>query len=115
MWEWGPFLTGADRGTVNFVPPPKPSTDPELPQGFCVVISPALRCSLSLIPPLAPGPFNDGWGTPLEQLLLNAVRAPVCHQLPRCPRVTKVQEASWECVTFQRGVTLGRKVGRAAP
>ena len=71
-------------------------------------ISPELRCSLSLIPPLAHGPFHDGWGTRSEQLLLNAARAPVCHQLPRCPRATKVQEASWECITFQRGVTLGR-------
>jgi hypothetical protein len=39
---------------------------------------------------------------------------PVCCQLPRCLRATKVQEASWECVTFQRGVTLGRRRGERA-
>lgn len=36
---------------------------------------------------------------------------PVSCHLPRCLRVTKVQEASWECVTLQRGVTLGRRRG----
>lgn len=94
-------------------PPPQAEHRPGAATGL-LFISPELRCSLSLIPPLAHGPFHDGWGTRSEQLLLNAARAPVCHQLPRCPRATKVQEASWECVTFQRGVTLGRKVGRAA-
>lgn len=39
---------------------------------------------------------------------------PVSCQLPRCLKVTKVQVASWECVTLQRGVTLGRRRGERA-
>lgn len=72
--------------------------------------------SLGLFPPTAPGSphsLHAGWGTSTEQLLPTAAQAPVHCELPRRLRVTKVQEASWECVTCQRGVTLGREAGRA--
>lgn len=73
--------------------------------------------------PLTPrlGPPEALWAT-LPSLLYRVGPAqpgcfpllPVCRQLPRCLKVTKVQEASWECVTFQRGVTLGRRRGEGA-
>ena len=50
MWEWGPLLTGADRGTVNFAPLPKPSIDPERPQGFCLSVPSSGVPSASFLP-----------------------------------------------------------------
>lgn len=91
---------------------PNPGTDSAVTRHLghqsCAQVFPRLRFC-----PIEPSPINAGWGPHTEQLVLTAAQAPASCLLPRCLRVTKVQEASWECVTFQRGVMLERKAGRA--
>lgn len=94
---------------------PQPGTDPGLPAGPRGPSTPqGLPLTARLVPPGDPGylsqPPVQGGASPTKLFPL----LPVCRQLPRCLRVTKVQEDFWECVTFQRGVTLGRRRGDGA-
>lgn len=115
VWGGGTLSPEADRGGVNFTPQTwlRSRIVSRAPGAS---VPPWLGGSLGLLPPTAhgsPPSLHTGWGMSTEQLLLTAAQASVHCQLPRCLRVTKVQEASWECVIFQRGVTRGREAGRA--
>lgn len=110
----GTLSPEADRGGVNFTPQTwlRSRIVSRAPGAS---VPPWLGGSLGLLPSTAhgsPPSLHTGWGMSTEQLLLTAAQASVHCQLPRCLRVTKVQEASWECVIFQRGVTRGVGGGR---
>lgn len=104
-----------DRGGVNSAPrtSPTPGTDQEVPAGPLGHQSGAPESPRPLFSQLAAAPPSLQYWVG-HKLRIAASQAPVCCQLPRCLRVMKVQEVSRDCVTFQRGVTLQREVGRAA-